>query len=88
VQVAETLGEFAATGIQSFVTTHDHLVSETLGRLAEQKGSSPMHFFSFQRSDDDSHVTVEQTAALDDLDHNPIREEFLRHYDRMRGVAE
>lgn len=88
VQVAETLGELAATGIQIFVTTHDYLVSETLGRLAEKAGAPSMRFFSFQRSEDESHVTVEQTSALDELEHNPIREEFLRHYDRVRGVAE
>ncbi len=88
VKVAETLGELAATGIQVFVTTHDYLVSETLGRLGERAGAPAMRFFSFQRSDDETHVTVEQTGALDDLEHNPIREEFLRHYDRVRGVGE
>jgi predicted ATPase len=86
VVVANVLGRLASHGIQVFVSTHDYLVSESLGLLANRDDSPETRFFSFTREDTDEGVNVENTEHLDDLSTNLIREEFLRHYDRVRGA--
>ena len=39
------------------------------------------------RSHHSNAVEVEGASDLDDLERNLIREEFLRHYDRVRGAG-
>lgn len=87
VVVASILSRIAAQGIQVFVATHDYLVSESLGLLASQNGAPKMRFFSFTRDAEEDGVFVEEGDSLDDLSTNLIREEFLRHYDRVRGAV-
>jgi ABC-type lipoprotein export system ATPase subunit len=84
VVTANVLARLATHGIQIFVATHDYLVSETLGLSAKQEGGPPTRFFSFSRTADD--VSIEEAESLDDLQTNLIREEFLRHYDRVRSA--
>lgn len=86
VVVARVLARLAAQGIQVFVATHDYLVSETLAMLDPGRGQGDMRFFSFLR-DESGAVSVASADELDDLEPNLIREEFLRHYDRVRGLG-
>lgn len=85
VVVAAILARLAAHGIQVFVSTHDYLVSESLGLLAQQKDGPESRFFSFWREEGSEGVQVDAADTLDDLPKNLIRAEFLRHYDRVRG---
>jgi len=85
VVVANVLAQLASHGIQVFVSTHDYLVSESLGLLANQAGGPATRFFSFSRNDD-AGVSVETADQLDDLSSNLIRQEFLHHYDRVRAA--
>jgi energy-coupling factor transporter ATP-binding protein EcfA2 len=85
VVVANVLAKLAAEGIQVFVATHDYLVSESLGLLARRSDTPNMRFFSFVRAEGEDAVRVQQADDLDDLSQNLIREELLRHYDRVRG---
>jgi hypothetical protein len=84
VVVADVLTQLAADGIQVFVATHDYLVSESLGLRARESGAPGMRFFSFVRADGEDAVQVHQADDLDELPENLIREELLRHYDRVR----
>lgn len=86
IVVVNALERLASQGIQVFVATHDYLVSETLGLLASKPNAPEMRFFSFQRSEGESGVRVAGADTLDDLPENLIRAEFLRHYDRVRGL--
>ena len=87
VIVARVLQRLASEGIQVFVATHDYLVAESLGLLAAEADAPPMRFFSFTRAPGHEAVEVEGASDLDDLERNLIREEFLRHYDRVRGAG-
>jgi len=86
VVVANVLAKLASEGIQVFVSSHDYLVSESLGLLSRQPNAPAMRFFSFTRESDSTGVSVEQVDDLDDLSTNLIRQEFLKHYDRVRGA--
>lgn len=85
VVVARVLARLAEQGIQIFVATHDYLVSETLAMLDPDAGPGDIRFFSFTR-DAGGTVSVQSADQLDGLERNLIREEFLRHYDRVRGA--
>ena len=86
VLVAEILMKLAAHGIQIFVATHDYLLSESLGLSAKASGAPQARFFSFTRHEKEDSVTIDASGELDGLKSNLIREEFLRHYDRVRNA--
>jgi len=86
VALVDVLVALALAGVQIVLATHDYLLSETIALRAPKGGTAPTRFFAFKRNDDATDVTVEGADELDDLGHNPIREESLRHYDRVRGL--
>ena len=86
VVVAEVLMQLAGHGIQIFVATHDYLLSESLGLSAKAPGAPKARFFSFTRNADKDSVTIDGSDELDGLKSNLIRQEFLRHYDRVRNA--
>lgn len=86
VEVADMLVLLAKQGIQVFVSTHDYLLSETLGLAARSTGGPESRFFSFTRDDATDSVEIDSADDLDLLPKNLIRDEFLRHYDRVRAA--
>jgi hypothetical protein len=87
VVVARALGRLAANGVQVVLATHDYLLTETISLLSKSElKKMPLRFSAFRRDDDGSCATVEQADALADLSFNPIRAEYLAHYDRVRDL--
>lgn len=85
-QIAEVLRKLAKGGVQVFIATHDYLLSHELS-LAIEYGTKPnvkTRFFAFSRTSETDPVTIETGDTLADLEHNPILEEFVRHYERER----
>lgn len=68
-------------GIQSFISTHDYLLSHKLSMLAEYApGDNPeMRFFSLKKEGHD--VAVEVADKLIDISHNPILQEYAAFFD-------
>ncbi len=87
--VARTLLALASAGVQTFVATHDYLLTSEISLAAEYatddaKGASP-RFFALTRPEPSKPVDVERGDTLANLQHNPILEEFAAHYDRERS---
>ncbi len=82
--LADLLVNLAKTGMQIVVATHDYLFTRTLALHSEQGAS--IRFFAFVRQD--SGVIVTGASTPDELPENLIRDAFLTHYDRSRGVED
>jgi hypothetical protein len=83
VQVVDFLQAFARRGVQVFLASHDYLLTHKLSLAAEYpapEGAVDMRFFSLYRSDERA-AQVESASTLAGLEHNPILQEFARHYD-------
>lgn len=85
VVVARALARLAAHNVQVVIASHDYLLTETLALLAREKNGPAARFFAFVR--EGTHVTVDGYDSLDDVEYNPIRNEFLNHYNRINGVG-
>lgn len=85
VLVADVLATMARGRVQVVLATHDYLLSETLALMARGRKAIPVRFFCFRRTDDAEAVEVSWADDLNEIDRNPIRGEFLRHYDRVRA---
>lgn len=87
VLVAQALTRLAKSKVQVVLATHDYLLVETLNMMARaKKRNATTRFFVFERPTATGSVEVTGADDLDDLPSNPIRREFLAHYDRVRGV--
>lgn len=86
VALVDVLIALASAGVQIVLATHDYLLSETIALRTANARTVPTRFFAFERREGATDVTVEGADDLDGLTHNPIREESLRHYDRVRGL--
>lgn len=87
VIVARALARLAANEVQVVIATHDYLLTETLALLKREKQLSfGLRYFAFHRGADSAGVAVDGADSIADLKPNPIRDEFLAHYDRVRGV--
>jgi hypothetical protein len=86
VALVDVLVALARGGVQIVLATHDYLLSETIALQTRRGGAAPTRYLAFKRDADATSVVVEGADDLDDLSHNPIREESLRHYDRVRGA--
>jgi predicted ATPase len=84
VVVANALLRLAENDVQVVLATHDYLLVETLALLTRSK--APTRYFVFHRPKKASGVEVEWADELDKLSTNPIRDEFLAHYDRLRAL--
>jgi hypothetical protein len=82
VLVAKVLLRLAQNDVQVVLATHDYLLVETLAQFTKQS----CRFFAFRRTDGAASVEVSASETLDGLPFNPIRAEFLAHYDRLRGI--
>ena len=86
-QVAKTIRQLAAAGVQVFLATHDYLLTAELSLAAKyDEHAPPTRFFAFHREKPQEPVAVEVGKSIADLQHNPIVEEFAAHYDRERDA--
>jgi len=82
----------ANTGVQIFLTTHDHLLSQQLSLLDEyrdiyEKNNEripPLKFFLL--TDSDEGTKIKCGSNLTDLQYNPILEEYLNHHDKEQDL--
>jgi predicted ATPase len=87
VLVAQALIRLAANQVQVVLATHDYLLTETLSLMQRHsRGGADVCYFAFHRDSNDAGVQVSSGTALNQLPFNPIRDEYLAHYDRVRGV--
>jgi hypothetical protein len=86
--VVDILLELGKRGVQTFITTHDYLLSHKLSLIAEYKKQPdlPIRFFAFHRKDGGGPVLVGRGDTLADLPSNPILDEFNKHYDFERRL--
>ncbi|MBX3162355.1 MAG: AAA family ATPase [Deltaproteobacteria bacterium] len=62
----------ADTGVQSFIATHDYILTSELSLSAEQQNSSDTAFFALVRLPDTEGTTIEKGSRLAELEHNSI----------------
>lgn len=84
VLVAEMLATLARNGVQVAIATHDYLLTETIALLQREPGGPVVRYFAFVRRGEA--VEVLGADNLASLPANPIRAEYLAHYDRMRAA--
>jgi hypothetical protein len=89
-RVATTLMQLASAGMQVFIATHDYLLTNELSVAAEYESelakSAGLRFHGLYRDDAGGPACVQQGAVLADIEHNPILDEFARHYDNERDL--
>ena len=84
VVVARALARLAANGVQVVIASHDYILTETIALESAKAGGTPTRFFAFVR--EGQGAVVHGRDSLDELPANPIREEFMHHYDRINGM--
>jgi len=62
----------ARSGVQSWIATHDYLLTSELGLAAEQSTTPEMAFFALTRSADIEGSTIERGDKLAELQDNAI----------------
>jgi predicted ATPase len=70
--VGRVAQDLAASGIQTWVATHDYLLTSELTMVAETSKSSDTSFFALVRNPQSEGTSVEAGSRLGDLKHNSI----------------
>lgn len=83
VVVARALARLASSGVQVIIASHDYILTETIA-LEVSRAAMPARFFALVR--EGNAAVVHGRDSLDELPANPIRAEFLHHYDRINEV--
>jgi len=86
--LAEFIRHLAAWGVQSFVATHDYLLSHRLSLAAggEVEPRVPTRFFSLHRESPDEPVEIEPGDTLEAIDNNPIVRAYADYYAYQRSL--
>lgn len=72
-------------GVQSFLATHDYVLTSELSLVAEAGAPGGAAFFALSRDEaQDGAVQVEQGASLADLQHNVILDAYAALHERER----
>jgi predicted ATPase len=66
----------ARAGVQTWIATHDYLLTSELTLVAERPGNDEIAFFALDRPADAAGTRVERGAKLADLQHNSILSAF------------
>ena len=86
--LAHILHRLAADGVQTFIATHDYLLSHKLS-LAAEFATDPqieMRFFSLHHQRRTDAVEVEAAATLVNINHNSILDEYALHYNEEQRL--
>ena len=81
ITIVEALKFLTSLGVQSFIATHDFLLSQELSLLSEYSFETPVTFHSLY-GDAQTGIKVESGNSLVEIENDPILEEFAAHYDR------
>jgi hypothetical protein len=76
----------ARLGVQSWVASHDYLLTSELSLAAEKAGARDAAFFALARASRTEGVSVERGARLSDLQHNSILEALSELHQREEEV--
>ena len=83
----EFLSHLAQRDVQIFLATHDTLVAQRLSLIGEYGSKPSIRFIGFFRGEG-GEIEADSGAALSDLQHNPLLEEFTRfHEDESKYFA-
>lgn len=78
----------ARKGVQIFIATHDYLLSHQLSLQSEYsdkiENTPDMKFFCLEDSLDG--LIVHEGTSLSQIEHNPILDEFVKHYDKEQEL--
>ncbi len=84
--------DLANLGIQLFITTHDHLLSQQISQLDEYralfetKNQIIPEIKFFLLTDSDTGTQIKSGSNLTDLHYNPILEEYLNYHDKEQQL--
>ncbi len=87
-EVVKVLHALAAGGMQIFISTHDSLLAGEFGLIADYPDQFPrkhqpeIRFIGLHRGEGQVTIDTDVGTRLADLEHNPILEASLRHYDK------
>ncbi|MGA7740444.1 MAG: AAA family ATPase [Polyangia bacterium] len=82
------LSHLAQQQVQIFLATHDTLVAQRLSLISEYGSKPSVRFIGLFR-DEGGEIHADSGAALSDLQHNPLLEEFTRfHEDESKYFAD
>lgn len=76
----------ARLGVQTWVASHDYLLTSELSLAAEQAGARDVAFFALARASRIDGVSVERGARLTDLQHNSILKALSELHQREEAV--
>lgn len=90
--MTKVIKDLANQGIQIFISTHDHLLSQQISLLDEYRDLSlqkkekipEIKFFLLNDSDEGS--KIESGSNLTDLQYNPILEEYINHHQKEQSL--
>lgn len=84
--VVEFLVRLSKAGVQIVLATHDYLFAREISISAEANLTSGTRFFSLYREEGLDGVQIESGETLADLQHNPIVDGYMEHYDRENAL--
>lgn len=68
---------------QLFIATHDYFMLRYLDLIAQKDGICINYFSFYKESPKDKFVRIESAKSLDELEHNPIIDEFDNLFDKL-----
>lgn len=83
--IAKLLIELAKNQ-QIFIATHDYFILKHLDLTAKSVNSNLKFFSLYKNKDSDEFVQFESSHCLDDLEHNPMIQEFETIYQKLSEV--
>ena len=74
---------YLSSNTQIFIATHDYFLLKYLDLEAKKQNININYFSLYKEKDTDKFIKIEQSNSLDDIEHNPILEEFENLFDKL-----
>jgi len=88
--ITEVMRLIANEGVQIFLSSHDHLLTQQISLLDEYRSTSKIKIpeikFFVLRENQNGETEIESGNNLTDLQYNPILEEYLNHHDKEQHL--
>ncbi len=88
--LSKVIQSIANEGVQIFISSHDHLLTQQMSLLDEYRATSdvpvPQIKFFVLNENQNGETIIESGSNLTDLQYNPILEEYLNHHDREQEM--
>jgi ABC-type lipoprotein export system ATPase subunit len=72
-----------SSNTQIFLATHDYFMLKYLDLEAKKKNININYFSFYKEKDTDKFVKIESSNNLDDIEHNPIIDEFENLFEKL-----